>query len=190
MKKLYLVVLILFSQITFVSAQAQIKEWEEIQRENPDIHLDHLIRSDETGFYSLAIRTRGKGTDYYVEKYSKQGKMMFSQVIKDEPYFTLVSQKYLYLFYTTYNKEEKKRTLSYQKLSSESGQKLDEITLDDLRGDDEDVRGRYFGMILSPDKTKLLIIPQLRGNTKPDETRFKFYDVSTMKFIWEKEIAS
>ncbi len=93
MQKIYLIILILFSQITFVSAQAQIKEWDEIQRENPDIHLDHLIRSDESGFYSLAIRTRGKGTDYYIEKYSKQGKMMFSQVIKDEPSVTLVSKK-------------------------------------------------------------------------------------------------
>ncbi len=188
MKKIYLSILILAVHITFSYSQATIKEWDEIKRENPDIHLDHLIRSDESGFYTLAIRTRGKGTDYYIEKYNKQGKMMFSQTIKDEPYYTLIAPKYLYLFYTTYDKDAGKKTLTYQKLSSESGEKLDEIELDELQSDEYGTYGRRFYMSLSPDKTKLLIVPQFKWAGKPEETRFKLYDAVTMKLIWEKQI--
>jgi hypothetical protein len=109
----------------FAKSQVQYSGGPELDNDR-DNKLNRMIDGDDKSFYSYRVRTRGKGTSYYVEKYdkSKLSPAWSKEIINgDEEVKTrinnvLYAQDNIYVFKSQYDKDADKMTLSYQTISS------------------------------------------------------------------------
>src|ERR1700712_4822953 len=64
-----------------VSAQVQYAAGPALENDR-DVKLNRMIPGDDNSFYCYRIRTRGRGTSYYVEKYdNKKLQPVFSKEV-------------------------------------------------------------------------------------------------------------
>jgi hypothetical protein len=101
-----------------------------------DIKMNRMLEGDDKSFYAYRIRSRGRGTSFYVEKYDKNKlQPVFSKEISldDEDLKTniinvLYAQDNVYIFKSQYDKGSDKMNLYYQTISSK-GQASAKATL-------------------------------------------------------------
>ena len=109
----------------FAKAQVQYVAGPDIENDR-DIKMNRMLEGDDNSFYSYRVRTKGRGTSFYVEKYDKKKlQPVFSKEISldDEDLKTniinvLYAQDYVYVFKSQYDKGADKMTLYYQTVSS------------------------------------------------------------------------
>lgn len=177
-----------------VSSQVQYTAGPELDNDR-DNKLNRMIDGDDKSFYSYRIRSRGKGTSYYVEKYEKT-KLMPSWskeiVLDNESGRTRISnvlyaQDNIYVFKSQYDKDADKMTLFYQNISSQ-GQvgkltALVSVHTDHYEFVDNDV-------YQNPSRTHFLIKSSHKENKDAEFiTDFILVDATAgMKTIWTKTI--
>ncbi len=167
MKKMFLTCLTLFSSL-LIHAQATYVAGPELDNDR-DVKMNRMIGGDDDAFYCYRIKTKGRGTSFYVEKYSKKTlNQAFSQEIsldddKTKIEDVLFAQGNVYIFRREYDKGADKMTLFYQSVSS-SGKvatKLVPITV--ITSDHYEFVD--FDIYQTPDKTRFLV----KACHKPDK---------------------
>lgn len=180
---------------TFATAQVKYEAGPELDNDKNN-KLNRMIGSDDNNFYCYRIRSKGRGTSYYVEKYDKKALTLgFSQEISLEDgdvdtkiEDVLFAQNNVYIFRRQYDKKEDKMTLFYQTVSSAGKVSttltpIVVVTADHFEFVD-------FDIYLSPDKSKFLI----KSCHKPDKSAdyssdFILLDVTNgMAKKWTKNV--
>ncbi|MEI9944635.1 MAG: hypothetical protein WDN26_10500 [Chitinophagaceae bacterium] len=162
MKPSYFLISMLLLTATFTSAQVKYQAGPELDNDK-DNKLNRMIGGDDKSFYCYRIRSKGRGTSFYVEKYDKKTLTMgFSQEISLEDgdndtkiEDVLFAQGNVYVFRRQYDKKDDRMTLFYQTISS-SGKvstTLSPITV--VTSDHYEYID--FDIYASPDKTKFLV---------------------------------
>lgn len=193
MKSFFIIISVLFS----IAASAQVKYQAGPELDNDrDNKLNRMIGGDDNSFYCYRIRSKGRGTSFFVEKYDKKSlSQVFSQEISLEDGDTktkiedvLFSQGNVYVFRRQYDKAGGKMTLYYQTISSAGkvSTKLAPIVVvvaDHFEYVD-------FDIYMTPDNSKFLV----KSCHKPDKntdytTDFILLDVAGgMSTKWTKTV--
>ncbi len=160
---------------------------------NRDNNMNRMMDGDETSFYAYRVRSKGKGTSFYVEKYDKASmKQTFSKEVdlgeagtKLEDVF--YGNKTVYVFSRQYDKKMDKMTLNVQTVSSDGvvNPKKDAIT--SVTSDHYEFV--EFDIASNPQKNKFII----KACHKPNKdaaykTEFHLFNTATMKLDWTKNI--
>jgi hypothetical protein len=169
------------------SYSQSLKEFNVIKRDNKDIHLDNIIGANSSGFYCWAIRTRGKGTDFYIEKYDLNGQMQFSKQ-QESRAMTRVTDKSILLYFVDFDAAAGKKTFYYEELSGATGENLGHKTIAELSCSEKEKDSRIFRTSFSPDESKVLVVSQSTESGGPETTQLQFLDVNTMKPIWKQTL--
>jgi hypothetical protein len=156
---------------TLGTAQVKYEAGPELDNDR-DNKLNRMIGGDDNSFYCYRIRSRGKGTSFYVEKYDKKNLTLgFSQEIslEDGDKSTKIedvqfSNGNVYVFRRKYDKGDDKMTLFYQTISA-TGKVADKlIPIVEVSSDHFEYVD--FDIYLSPDKSKFLV----KSCHKPDKS--------------------
>ncbi|MFT3704008.1 MAG: hypothetical protein QM802_16700 [Agriterribacter sp.] len=193
MKKIVIFIYVLIASVV-AHSQVQYAAGPELDNDR-DNKLNRMIDGDDKSFYTYRIRSRGKGTSFYVEKYEKT-KLMPSWskeiVLEDENGRTRISnvlyaQDNIYVFKNQYDKDADKMTLFYQGISA-SGQvgkltPLVSVHTDHYEFVDNDV-------YQNPSRTHFLIKSSHKENKESEFiTDFILVDATAgMKTVWTKTI--
>jgi hypothetical protein len=161
-----------------------------------DIKMNRMLEGDDKSFYAYRIRSRGRGTSFYVEKYDKNKlQPVFSKEISldDEDLKTniinvLYAQDNVYLFKSQYDKGSDKMNLYYQTISSK-GQASAKATLitsvvtDHYEFIDLDI-------YLNPSNTKFMVKSSHKARKDAEYTTdFILLDATAgMNKVWTKTV--
>jgi hypothetical protein len=192
MKKIFLFISVLASSIA-TNAQVEVTNGPGLDNDR-DNKMNRLLNGDENSFYSYRIRSKGKGTSYFVEKYDKRSlKPEFSkEIMMEEDRFTKVegveyAAGNVFIFSRSYDKDANKMTLYYQSVSS-TGVVADKKT-ELLNVETDHVEFVDFEIYPNPGKTKFLVKVFHKANKEDTyATDFILLGVSDMKKIWSKRI--
>ncbi|MFT3949993.1 MAG: hypothetical protein QM763_23710 [Agriterribacter sp.] len=193
MKKITSLICALIASL-LVNSQVQYSAGPELDNDR-DNKLNRMIDGDDKSFYAYRIRSRGKGTSYYVERYEKTKLMpSWSKEItldnengRTRVNNVLYAQDNIYVFKSQYDKDADKMTLFYQDISSK-GQVGKPTPLVSVRTDhyefvDNDV-------YQNPSRTHFLIKSSHKENKESEFiTDFILVDATAgMKTVWTKTI--
>ncbi|MDF2449282.1 MAG: hypothetical protein K0R26_1786 [Bacteroidota bacterium] len=159
-----------------------------------DNKMNRMLGGDDNSFYAYRIRSKGKGTSFFVEKYDKKSlKPVFSKEINlgDEGNTKIEDVEYaqgnVFVFRRQYDKKADRMTLFFQTVSS-SG-----VVSNDLKEVTTVVSDHYefvdFDIYPNPAQTKLIIKSSHKAN-KADtyKTDFILMDAVAMKKMWTKTV--
>jgi len=189
----FLIVLLcgLLSSVTF--AQVTVKQGPGLDNDR-DNTMNRMLNGDDNSFYCYRVRSKGRGTSFYVEKYdNKTLKPLFSKEINDENEddYKFEDVRYaagnVYVFRRKYDKEGDKMTLYYQSISSSGvvSKKQQEIVM--VNSDHYEFVD--FDVYSNPSNTKFLIKACHKANKEDDyKTDFILLDANGMKTIWTKTV--
>jgi hypothetical protein len=158
-----------------------------------DNKMNRLIDGDENSFYCYRVRSRGKGTSFFVEKYDKKTlKSVFSKEIdygeaKVKMEDVLYARNNIYVFSRFYDKEGDKMTFNYQTVSAAGvvqNSKKEIVTVNSDHYEFVD-----FDISMNPARTKFLI----KSCHKPGKdakymTDFILVNADGMKIEWTKTV--
>lgn len=182
---------------TSVVANAQVEFVNGPNLENDrDSKMNRLLGGDDNSFYCYRIRSKGRGTSYFVEKYDKATlKPLFSKEIEaEEDRLTKIEDveyaaSKVYIFVRNYNKESNKMTLYYQSVSASGLASKDKEEIVIVNSDHYEFVD--FDIYPNPGKTKFLIKVSHKENKEDSyKTDFILIDATSMKKIWSKRIDS
>jgi hypothetical protein len=158
------------------------------------IKMNRLLQGDDGDYYSYRVRTKGKGTSFYVERYSKSElKPLFSKKIDVEgdestTETVLYSQGKVYVFHSLFDKETKSMTLSYQTVAS-SGEVSNGLTTLITVATDH-YQFIDFDVYQNPMRTHFLVKSCYKSYKQDQwQTDFYLYDGVKMDQIWKKTVA-
>lgn len=162
-----------FFLLTSTAATAQVTYQAGPELDNDrDNKVNRMIGGDDNSFFCYRIRSKGRGTSFYVEKYDKKSlAMVFSQEISLEDgddntkiEDVLYAQNNVYIFRRQYDKGADKMTLFYQTVSSKGvvSPKLTPIVV--VSADHYEFVD--FDIYQTPDKSKFLV----KSCHKPDKS--------------------
>lgn len=100
--------------------------------------------------------------------------------IEFKPVFT---DKKIMLFANYFNKEKQEGQLFLKIISLDGKTEKDWFQLSSVNSDIPSFNWRAFYYVISPDKSKFLIVSQFKWPKKPQEVSAQFYDISTMEKI-------
>lgn len=156
--------------------------------------MNRMLEGDDESFYTYRVRSKGKGTSYFVEKYNKASlKPEFSKEvdIEEDRYTKVEDVKYaggmVYIFIRQYNKDADKMTLFYRTVSSKGmvSPKFQEF----LNVKSDHYEFVDFEIYPNPSKTKFLVKACHKANKEDSyKTDFVFFDASTMKKLNSKQV--
>jgi hypothetical protein len=159
-----------------------------------DNKMNRMLGGDDNSFYAYRIRSKGKGTSFFVEKYDKKSlKPVFSKEINlgDEGNTKIEDVEYaqgnVFVFRRQYDKKADRMTLFFQTVSS-SG-----VVSNDLKEVTTVVSDHYefvdFDIYPNPAQTKFIIKSSHKAN-KADtyKTDFILMDAVAMKKMWTKTV--
>jgi hypothetical protein len=161
MKTLKLLLTAVFAiMVTVVSAQVKYQAGPELDNDR-DSKMNRMIGGDDDAFYCYRIKTKGRGTSFYVEKYNKKSlDLAFSQEVSLDDNNTKIedvqfAQGNVYIFRREYDKGADQMTLYYQTVSSAGkvATKLEQITV--IKSDHYEFVD--FDIYLTPDRTRFLV---------------------------------
>jgi len=162
-----------------------LKEGNVIVRDNKDIHLDNLIGANSTGFYCWTIRTRGKGTDYYLEKFDLNGKRIFAR--EKEPTRSKINDKSIFLFTSNFDEPAEKKSFYYEEVGP-NGDISEKRVLAEMNCPEREKNNRGFSSIFSPDGSKMMLVAYATERSGgPENTDLILYDAA-MKVIWKQKL--
>jgi hypothetical protein len=162
-----------------------------------DVKLNRMIPGDENSFYTYRVRTRGKGTSYYIEKYDKKRLTpVFSKEINIQQgegmafvSDVLYTQGTIYVFNWKYESLTGKMRLLYQTVSA-AGQVSDQpLLITEINTDNFEFAD--FDIYQNPSKTKFLIKSSHKaGRDAAYSTDFIALDATAgMKKMWTKSVS-
>lgn len=125
--KLKRALLLLAGNLLLITAIAQVNTVQvqegPILRNDVDNKLNRMIDGEEGYFYGYRIRSKGKGTSFFIEKYDKENmKLVFSKPLnlpteKTKVQEVIFAGNKVYVIYRTYDKEQELMTLFYTTIS-------------------------------------------------------------------------
>jgi hypothetical protein len=192
-KSALLIPCFVFSSLTS-SAQVQMTNGPELENEK-DNKMNRLLKGDDNSFYSYRVRSKGKGTSFYVEKYNKGTlKPEFSKEIslgEEEKETRIEDVEYasgnVFVFRRQYNKKTDKMALFFQTISS-SGQvskdvkEIITVTADHYEFID-------FEIFPNPSQTKFLVKACHKANKQDSyKTELILMDAVDLKKLWTKTV--
>lgn len=174
-------------------SQAVISNGPELDNDR-DNKMNRMLGGDDNNFYTYRIRSKGKGTSFFVEKYDKKSlKPVFSKEvsldvekktkIEDVEY----SQGNVFIFRRQYDKQADKMTLFFQTISSQGV--VSEILKEIVSINSDHYEFVNFDIYPNPSNTKFLI----KASHKPDkksayQTDFILMDAVAQKKLWTKTV--
>ncbi len=194
MKKLFLFIVMLSTSVV-ANAQVEFVNGPNLENDR-DSKMNRLLGGDDNSFYCYRIRSKGRGTSYFVEKYDKATlKPLFSKEIEaEEDRLTKIEDveyaaSKVYIFVRNYNKESNKMTLYYQSVSASGLASKDKEEIVIVNSDHYEFVD--FDIYPNPGKTKFLIKVSHKENKEDSyKTDFILIDATSMKKIWSKRIDS
>lgn len=176
-------------------SQVQYKAGPELDNDR-DNKLNRMIDGDEKSFYSYRIRSRGRGTSYFVEKYDKNKLTpawskeidLDDNDLRTRINNVLYAQNNVYIFRSQYDKGADKMILSYQTVAA-NGQvaakvvPLFSVSTDHYEFVDNDI-------YQNPARTRFLVKSSHKASKDAEYvTDFVLVDVSSgMKIVWTKTL--
>ncbi len=159
-----------------------------------DFKLNKIIGGDEEHFYVYRIRSRGFGTDYYIEKYNKQSlKREFIKAIplpeeaNAEILDVLFSQNNICVFYKIYNKKTDRKSLVLQSISTNGDFSPDLKEIKTVSADKSQYA--WFKVVANEDTSKFLIITEYhREKNEIKKINLLLMDAKNIKKLSEKEL--
>lgn len=190
-KKLTTVCLLAISSLTF--AQATMTNGPELENDR-DNKMNRMLGGDENSFFSYRIRSKGKGTSFFIEKYDKKTlKPLFSKEVSlGEESNTKIedvefAQGNVFIFRRQYDKKADKMTLFFQTVSSSGvvNNQLKEITT--ISSDHYEFVD--FDIFPNPSQSKFVIKSSHKANKEDSyKTDFILMDAVSMKKVWTKTV--
>lgn len=191
MKKLLMAVLVMAG----LSVQAQVKVENGPALENDrDSKMNRMLGGDDNSFYCYRIKTKGKGTSFFVEKYSKKTlKAEFSKeiTVEDAEGTKIEDVEYamdnVFIFRREYDKKSGEMNLYYQTVSSQGKVSNKLVNIVSVISDHYEFVD--FDIVSNPSKTKFLIKACSKPNkTGAYKTDFILFEAPAMKAIWTKSV--
>lgn len=190
MKTKMLIAGFLFSGMS-VFSQATITNGPELDNDR-DSKMNRMLGGDDNSFYCYRIRSKGKGTSFFIEKYNKKGlKPEFSKEIslEEENKTKIEDVEYangkVFIFRRQYDKKADKMTLFYQTVSSDGtvSPNLKEV----VSFNSDHYEFVNFDIYSNPSKTKFLIKASHKADKKDQyKTDLILMDAFNEKKIWTK----
>lgn len=192
MKKTLLFAVMACSALLSV-AQVQVNNGPNLENDR-DNQMNRMLGGDDNSFYCYRIRSKGRGTSYFVEKYNKQTlKPDFSKEVPvDEDRLTRIedveySGDNVYIFVRSYDKEANKMSLYYQTVSASGAVSTKKNQLIDVVADHYEFVD--FEIYPNPSKTKFLIKVFHKDNKEDSyKTDFLLFTSKDMKKVWSKRL--
>jgi transcription antitermination factor NusA-like protein len=191
--KLKLVVALLCLCGLSVTAQVQLTNGPALENDR-DNKMNRMLGGDENSFYCYRIRSKGKGTSFFVEKYDKKTlKPVFSKEVNlgEENQTKIEDVRYcngnVFIFRRQYDKKADKMTLFFQTVSSNGDVSNDLKEVIAISSDHFEFVD--FDIFSNPSQTKFIIKTSHKAN-KDDQykTDFILMDGVAMKKVWTKTV--
>ncbi len=190
--KIFFLILFFFVSLCGKS-QITVSHGPELQTDR-DFKMNRIIGGDAEHFYVYRIRSRGFGTDYYIEKYNKQSlKREFLKPIPlpddgaAEILDVLLSQNNICIFYKIYNKKTDQKSLVLQNMSTNGdlAPELKEIKTV-MAGKSQYA---WFKVVPNEDTSKFLIVTEHhQEKNEIKKINLLLMDAKNIKKLWEKEL--
>lgn len=189
--KLFFTAMLFYCMSDF--AQVQYSAGPELENDR-DNKMNRMLGGDDNSFYCYRIRSKGKGTSFFVEKYDKASlKPQFSKEVNlgEEDNTKIEDVEYssgnVFIFRRQYDKKADKMTLFFQTVSS-TGVVMDQLKEVITIGSDH-FEFVDFDIYANPSKTKFIIKACHKAN-KEDEykTDFILMDAVNQKKLWTKTV--
>lgn len=199
MKHIYhllIVLSLLLSGILRLHAQPviSINQGEAVDPEK-NARFNSLLGVDDESFYVLRVKTKGRGTKYFVESYDKKSfAQTFSVDLRlddipgaqtDPRHFTvnsIAAAGKVYVFFRAYDRTTKERSLMMKTIDKKGNVSSEtEMARHSTEFHDEN-----FYMIVSSDRSKLALISQV--DSRPQQVNITIYDTRTFKPIREYQL--
>jgi hypothetical protein len=177
-----------------LTAQATMSDGPALQNDR-DSKMNRLLKGDGDSFYAYRVRSKGKGTSFFVEKYNKASlKPEFSKEINlgdDEKGTKIEDVEYasgnVFIFRRQYDKKNDKMTLFFQTVSSAG------VVSKDVKEITTIVSDHYefvdFDIFANPSQTKFVVKASHKANKKDSyKTDFILIDAVGMKKLWTKTV--
>lgn len=174
--------------VNIIVAQPIVQEFAAFNNDK-SYRFNAFIDADETGFYFSTVHKTERPFIYFLEKRNKgNGELIFEIKLDHKPYYTICNNNKIVIIYSELGKNSV-RNLSCSIFSSTDGSKIKDKELEEIGGQKLGPYTYDYSIITTPDKTKLLIIPNQNSNDIPNnklENKFpKMYNSNTMEVIWE-----
>ncbi len=174
-------------------SQAVMSNGPELENDR-DNKMNRMLGGDDNSFYSYRIRSKGKGTSFFVEKYDKKTlKPVFSKEVglEEENKTKIEDVEYaqgnVFIFRREYDKKADKMTLFFQTVSSAGvvSPQLKEIIV--INSDHYEFVD--FDIYPNPSQTKFIIKASHKANkTDTYKTDLILMDAVSQKKIWTKTV--
>ena len=174
-------------------AQVQMTNGPELDN-NRDIRMNRMLGGDDNSFYSYKIRSKGKGTSFYIEKYDKKTlKSEFSKEVnlEDEKNTKIEDVEYssgnVYIFRKVFDEAGGKATLFFQTVSSQGvvSEQLKEV----VTYQTDHAVFADFDIYPNPSQTKFLIKASHKASKDGEyKTDFICLDGVGIKKTWTKSV--
>jgi hypothetical protein len=190
--KLFITAMLGFTMAAF--SQATIANGPELDNDR-DAKMNRMLQGDDNSFYTYRIRSKGKGTTFIVEKYSKKSlKPEFSKEVNlsEEGQTRIEDVEYaagnVFIFRREYDKKADKMSLFFQTVSSAG------VVSNDLKEICVISADHYefvdFDIFENPSQTKFVIKVSHKANKEDTyKTDFILMDAVAMKKVWTKTVA-
>lgn len=191
LKKITTLCLTVFSSLVF--AQATMTDGPSLDNDR-DNKMNRMLGGDDNSFYCYRIRSKGKGTSFFVEKYDKKTlKAEFSKEVNldEEGKARIEDVEYsngnVFIFRRQYDKKADKMTLFFQTVSSAG---VVSNTLKEIVSISSD-HYEFVDFDIYPNeaKTKFVIKASHKANKESEYvTDFILMDATTQKKLWTKTV--
>lgn len=166
-----------------------------ILKSDKNNNFNRMLGGDESAFYCYRVRSRGKGTSFYVEKYSKSTMgLEFSKEVNlgdDESDTKIVDVEYaagnVFVFRRIYDKKKDEMTLFFQTISSggQIGKELKEVAV--IKTDHYEFVD--FEIFPNPSKTKFLVKAAFKSSKEDTyKTDLILIDAASVKKLSSRRI--
>ncbi len=189
-KLIYLAFLLFITNVLI--AQPVIKEFQTLNVDK-EYRFVNFIDADETGFYISTVHKTARPFTYFVEKRNKNtGDLIFEIKLEHKPCYSICTNNKIIVVYSELNNENDSRKLSCSIFSSVDGIKIKDKEIEEIGGQKLGPYKNDYLIIASPDKSKLLMIPNHNDlgfpNPKAEQKSMKMYNSTTMELIWELKV--
>jgi hypothetical protein len=162
LKKTLLFLCLAFTLGTNLDAQVSYSAGPALENDR-DNKMNRMLGGDDNSFYCYRVRSRGKGTSFFIEKYNKGSlKPEFSKEVSlgdDEKETKIEDVEYasgnVFVFRRRYDKKEDKMTLFFQTISSSGSVSKDLKEIISVTSDHYEFID--FDIIPNPSKTKFVV---------------------------------
>jgi hypothetical protein len=183
-----------FVSISFLGfSQIQVSNGPDLNTDG-DINFNRIIGGDNEHFFVYRVRSKGFGTDYYLEKYSKKTlQREFIKVIPipDQAATDILDVKYaqnnICIFYKIYNRKTDQKSLVLQNMSTNGDISPDLKEIITVTAERSQYAG--FRVVSNDDTTKFLIATEYKKE-KNDSYKINLLlmDAVNIKKLWDKEL--